>query len=114
MDNNNISWINWNLSNKAESSSALTAEPTPEQGTSCSPSTLITLDFTQNGSGEYCWETDSIGGYINSWNLDVLEVNGVDFANTYAGSAQLPAKIDGHYYIYYKCSVSWGHFEAHD
>jgi hypothetical protein len=49
--------------------------------------------------------------YINSWNLGQLTVNGVDFTNKYASSSQLPAKIDGNWYIYYNGSVSYGHFE---
>jgi len=76
----------------------------------CDSRTTITPPFTQNGEGEYCWEATSLGDYINSWNLDVLEVNGVDYTNTY--SSNLPDKIDGVYYVYYKGSYPWSHFEA--
>jgi hypothetical protein len=52
----------------------------------------------------------SLGNYINSWNLDVLEINGVDYTNKWSNS--FPEKIDGVYYIYYKGSYGWSHFEA--
>jgi hypothetical protein len=81
-------------------------------GATCSNGTTISVPFTQNGAGEFCWIASSIGNYINSWNLDVLEVNGVSFTNKYASPSNLPAKIDGNYYIYYKGSYSWSHFEA--
>lgn len=92
-------------------------EPTPEgtpvpPGGECTSGDPISPDFVQNGVGEYCWEADTLGSFINSWNLDVLEVNGVDFTNQWAGASSLPAKINGKYYVYYLCSVGWGHFEA--
>jgi hypothetical protein len=43
--------------------------------------------------------------------VTTLTVNGVNFTNTYASSSQLPAKIDGNWYIYYSGSVAWSHFE---
>jgi hypothetical protein len=43
--------------------------------------------------------------------VTTLTVNGVNFTNTYASSSQLPAKIDGNWYIYYNGSVGWSHFE---
>jgi hypothetical protein len=78
----------------------------------CDSRTTISTPFTQNGAGEYCWEATSLGDYINSWVLDVLEVNGIDYTNTYCSSSNLPAKIDGVYYVYYKGSYPWSHFEA--
>ncbi|MBN2531963.1 MAG: cellulase family glycosylhydrolase [Spirochaetales bacterium] len=78
----------------------------------CSARTDISLDFAQNGSGEYCWTVSCIGEYVNSWNLAVLEINGVDVTNTWVSATQLPARMDGVYYIYYKANYSWSHFEA--
>ncbi|MBN1699997.1 MAG: cellulase family glycosylhydrolase [Spirochaetales bacterium] len=169
MNQRNLTWINWNFSNKSESSAALKADaniggpwddadltasglyiktlmlsddpeptptpttppeptsttppeptptsppdptPTPQTGETCTPGSSITPDFVYDGTGDHCWEAASLGNYINSWNLSVLEVNGVDLTNQYAGAESLPPKIDGKYYVRYKCSVSWGHFEA--
>jgi hypothetical protein len=42
----------------------------------------------------------------------VLNINGVNLTNKYISASGLPAKIDGKYYIYYKGSYAWSHFEA--
>jgi hypothetical protein len=80
--------------------------------TGCDAVTTISPDFTKEGSGEFCFEATSLGNYINSWNLDVLEVNGIDFTNTYCADSNLPEQINGKYYIYYKSLSDYGHFEA--
>ncbi|MBN1696918.1 MAG: hypothetical protein JW881_05345 [Spirochaetales bacterium] len=78
----------------------------------CDSRTSISAGFTKNGAGEFCWEASSLGRFINSWNVDVLEINGVDVTNKYTNASSLPAQINGQYYIYYKASLSWAHFEA--
>lgn len=80
-----------------------------DNGDFCANPQEITVPFVQNGEGEYCWVTSSGIGYINSWNLEALEINGVDFTNTWSNS--LPEPIDGKYYIYYKGNYPWSHFE---
>lgn len=90
-----------------------TVTPTPTAvGNGCSNPAGITVPFNKDGAGEFCWSTATIGNYINSWNLDLLEVNGVNLTNKWVSAASLPAKQNGLYIIHYKCSVSWGHFEA--
>jgi hypothetical protein len=78
----------------------------------CSSQTTISSSFTKDGAGEFCFVASSLGSYINSWNLDSLIVNGTDYTNKYATVSSLPKNSDGKYYIYYKGSYSWGHFEA--
>jgi hypothetical protein len=78
----------------------------------CSSITTFSPNFTKDGSGEFCFEATSLGSYINSWNLTVLEVNGVDLTNKYTSASSLPEKIDGKYYVYYKSTVTHGHFES--
>jgi uncharacterized repeat protein (TIGR02543 family) len=75
----------------------------------CDNPVRITVPYSHDGAGEYCWVTSADIGFVNSWNLDVLEINGVDLTNAWSNS--LPEKIDGNYYIYYKGSFSWSHFE---
>jgi hypothetical protein len=77
----------------------------------CETRTTITPNFVQTGAGEFCWEATNLGTYINSWNMDVLNVNGTNYTNTYVFTSTIP-KIDGRYYIYYKGSFDWSHFEA--
>jgi endo-1,4-beta-xylanase len=81
-------------------------------GGTCSPATVVSAPFTFDGSGTRCWQIATIPSYINSWNLNSLTVNGVNWTNLYATPSQLPAKINGFWYIAYNSSVAWGHFEA--
>ncbi len=86
-------------------------EPSPEY-------TEISVPFTSDGEGEFYWKTNKFstnpgdwGRYINSWNLDVLEINGVDYTNTWVAQHQIPASSDGYWYIHCKSSVPWAHVE---
>ncbi|MDA3890132.1 MAG: cellulase family glycosylhydrolase [Salinivirgaceae bacterium] len=76
----------------------------------CDNPTPISVSFSHNGSGKFCWVTSDNISYINSWNTDAVQINGVDFTNAWANS--LPARINGSYYISYEGAVNWSHFEA--
>jgi endoglucanase len=85
---------------------------TPVVGT-CTPVTsTITIPFTFDGAGTFCWQAASLGGFINSWNTTSVTVNGVNETNIWVAAGSLPAKINGNYYVGYNSSVAWGHFEA--
>jgi len=71
-----------------------------------------TAPFSFDGAGTYYWKMANIPNYINSWNLDSLVINGVELKNVWVSSANLPAKQNGYYYITYKGSYPWSHFEA--
>jgi hypothetical protein len=96
-------------------SSTPTATPTltPTGGAACSPVTAsIAAPFTQGGVGTFCWQSSNLGSYLNSWNLASLTVNGVNFTNVYVSAANLPAKINGFWYVSYTGNFSWSHFET--
>jgi hypothetical protein len=79
----------------------------------CTPVTsAITIHFSFDGAGTFCWQASSLGGFINSWNTTSVSLNGVNVTNLWVGSGSYPAKINGFYYIGYNSSVSWGHFES--
>jgi beta-xylosidase len=85
---------------------------TPGSG-SCSPVTsTITVPFTFDGAGTFCWQASSLGSFINSWNTTSVSVNGMNATNIWVGSGSYPAKINGFYYVSYNSAVAWGHFEA--
>ena len=71
-----------------------------------------TAPFSFDGAGTYYWKMANIPNYINSWNLDSLVINGVELKNVYKHSYELPPKQNGYYYITYKGSYPWSHFEA--
>lgn len=89
-------------------------------GPACSPVTAtITAPFTFDGAGTFCWKSNNLGTYINSWNDSSVTINGVNFTNLYAftncasGSPCLPAKLsDGYWYVSYTGNFSYSHFEA--
>jgi hypothetical protein len=85
------------------------------QPANCVSPTAISVPFAKDGTGEFCFSTPCLGATINSWNLDLLEINGVNYTNKYCDGVYncgaWPALMNGLYYIHYKSSVSWGHFE---
>jgi len=82
-------------------------------GSTCSPvNATITAPFTRDGSGTFCWQTSNLGTFINSWNLATLTINGVNYTNQYVFTSNLPAKINGYWYVYYVGNYAWSHFEA--
>lgn len=80
------------------------------RGPVCADPVAVTVPFSHDGAGTYCWAISEDIAYINSWNMDILEINGVDYTNSWSNS--FPAKQDGNYYIYYVGSYPWSHFEA--
>ncbi|MBN2117752.1 MAG: carbohydrate binding domain-containing protein, partial [Anaerolineales bacterium] len=86
---------------------------TPPPSGACSPvDATITVPFTKDGAGTFCWQTSNLGSYINSWNLASLTVNGVDFTNRWVGSGSYPPAINGYWYISYRGNYPWSHFEV--
>ncbi|QRM90408.1 DUF5011 domain-containing protein [Lacinutrix sp. WUR7] len=83
--------------------------PAPNDGADCSDPAEIPVPFVFEGVGEFCWETSGVINFVNSWELQFLEINGVSYLNQY--STTMPARIDGKYYIHYISNVPWGHFE---
>jgi uncharacterized repeat protein (TIGR02543 family) len=78
--------------------------------TGCTNPVTISIPFTKDGAGTFCWVTSTPMAYINSWNLTSLKVNGVDFTNVY--SSNLPAAQNGQWFIEYNGLYGWSHFEA--
>ncbi len=85
----------------------------PAQSTACSPVTAtITAPFYFDGAGTFCWQSNNLGGYINSWNTTSVTLNGVNVTNLYVPSSSYPAQISGYWYVAYNGPYAWSHFEA--
>ncbi len=90
-----------------------TRTPTPGGGSACSPVTsTITAPFVYDGAGTFCWQSNNLGTYINSWNMTSLTVNGVNFTNLYVPAGSYPPQISGYWYVAYNGPYAWSHFEA--
>ena len=79
-------------------------------GEPCDNPVSISIPFSQDGVGEYCWITTQEPAYVNSWNLEELTINGVDYTNTWSNS--MPAAQNGAWVIHYVGNYGWSHFEA--
>lgn len=80
--------------------------------TPCSNPVTITVPFAKDGPGEFCYVTSGTINFINSWNMQLIEVNGVNLTNTWVSGSNLPARINGSYSIHYIGQFPWSHFEA--
>ena len=89
---------------------AIIATFAPDGNIPCEGPVTVSVPINQNGEGEYCWFTSDDIAYVNSWNMDIVEINNVDFTNTWSSS--MPDKMDGGYYIFYSAPYGWSHFEA--
>jgi len=91
-------------------SSTITVVGGGNTGTPCANPTNAALPLTQNGVGDVCFVSSGTVSFVNSWNMQLVEINGVDFTNKWANS--LPARINGNYYFHYVATVPWAHFEV--
>lgn len=87
-----------------------TANFKKSEGGNCDNPISKTVPFSQEGSDAYCIVTTDDISYINSWNMEIVEINGIDFTNVWTNN--LPVKQNGKYYIYCKGEVSWAHIEV--
>lgn len=75
----------------------------------CAAPTPITLNFAKDGAGEFCYVTTGDIAFINSWNMQLIEINGLNFTNRWTN--YLPAKVNGLYIIRYVGQFPWSHLE---
>jgi lysophospholipase L1-like esterase len=103
-----------NTPTRTPTATVLIPDPTPSQTVGgCSPVTsTITIPFTFDGAGAFCWQASSLGSFINSWNTTSVSLNGMNVSNIWVGVGSYPAKINGFYYVSYNSAVAFGHFEA--
>ncbi len=80
-----------------------------DSGTPCDNPTIVSLPFSYDGTGTFCWEVSGTINYINSWNTASIKINGVDYTNTWSNN--MPATINGKYYIEFEGNLDWSHFE---
>lgn len=93
----------------ADSPPTVTVTETGDTAATCDSPMPVTLPVSLDGAGEYCLETSGDITYVNSWNTQLVEINGEEYTNTWSNS--MPEKINGSYYIYYVGSYSWSHLE---
>ncbi len=80
--------------------------------TPCANPQAVALPFSKDGVGEFCYVITGTIKNINSWNMQLVEINGVNVTNNYVAGANLPPKVNGNYYVRYIGNLPWSHFEA--
>ncbi len=98
-----------------------TLTPTATQpGGVCTPVDAdITAPFIFSGQvtppdnvvGTHCWRLSGSFGFINSFNLSLLSINGQNFTNVFVSPAGMPPQVGGYWYITHVSTFPWGHFE---
>ena len=78
--------------------------------TPCANPVSAALPLVIDGAGEYCRVTTGTISNIKSWNMKLVEINGVAYTNNW--SDKMPARINGNYYIHYVGSYPWSHLEV--
>ena len=79
--------------------------------TVCSPATEITVPFTKEGAGPFCWHTTKLCYQINSWQLNTLSINGISYKNMFVVSSSIPS-LNGGYTITYDGVIYSSHFDT--
>ena len=70
---------------------------------------IVTVPFVKDGAGDFTYETSGPISFINSWNLQLLTVNGVNYTNKWSNA--LPAPINGKYTFHYVGNFPWSHLD---
>ncbi len=71
------------------------------------------VPLTKDGADNVCYFfPGSLGSFVNSWNNEEVNVNGVDATNQWLGASDYPSPIDGGYYLYYRGAFPWSHLEV--
>jgi hypothetical protein len=76
----------------------------------CNNPVAVALPFKKDGSGEFCFVISGNITFVNSWNMTLVEINGVNYTNRWSNS--MPARINGVYNVRYVGPYAWSHFEA--
>ena len=71
--------------------------------------TRVAMPYSLDGGSAAYIFVEGIVDYVNSNDMNTLEINGVDYTNTY--STTMPAAVDGKYFIYYNPKNWKSHFE---
>ena len=78
-------------------SAVFAATATGSWAGSCDSPTAAALPFVLDGVGEFCRVTTGTISELNSWEMQLVEINGVPFTNAYwnTWAQPLPAKVNG-------------------
>jgi endo-1,4-beta-xylanase len=87
-----------------------TAHAAPKAGGTCANPKPVTLPIVLNGAANACWVTSGTIDSVASQGAETFTINGVSYTNQ--ASNQMPARINGNYYIRYVAKQSWAQLQV--
>ena len=88
---------------------AIGVASTASAQTVCSPATAISVPFSKDGAGTFCYQATSMCYAINSWSMTSLQINGNNYTNMWISGPSIPT-LNGVFTITYN-GGQFGHFE---
>jgi endo-1,4-beta-xylanase len=110
-------WIKYtDTAGASGNSNAATATPAAsnsgnagDTGATCANAVPLALPKVFTGAMDTCLITSGTIESVNSWGAETVEINGVSYNSRW--SNQMPARVNGNYYIRYVAKQAWAHFE---
>jgi serine protease len=78
----------------------------------CESATPVSIPYSLNGPMNTCAFFTGTPSHINSWNMSLVELNGVNVSNLWVPPSSYPATCNGGYYLRSVGSFPWSHVEA--
>lgn len=78
----------------------------------CESAAAVSTPYSLNGPMDTCVFFNGSTSHINSWNMSLVELNGVNVSNLWLSPSNYPATCNGGYYLRSVGSFPWSHVEA--
>lgn len=76
----------------------------------CANAIATSLPLTIDGAKDVCYVTSGTVNFVNSWNMQTVQINGTNYANVWSNT--LPVRINGNLYFRYVGQFPWSHLEV--
>ncbi|HSC89497.1 MAG TPA: S8 family serine peptidase [Polyangiaceae bacterium] len=80
--------------------------------TGCEAAATVSLPYSVNGPVNGCVFFSGATSFINSWNMNLVELNGTAATNQWKASGSFPATCNGGHYLRMSGPFSWSHVEV--
>jgi len=78
----------------------------------CQSAASVSIPYTADGAMNTCVFLNGTPSSLNSWNMSLVEMNGLNITNLWVSPANYPATCEGGYYLRAQGTVPWSHVEA--
>lgn len=78
----------------------------------CASATPVSVPYSLDGPMDTCVFVGGAPSHVNSWQMSLVELNGVNVTNLWVPPSSYPATCNGGYYLRSSGSFPWSHVEA--